>query len=101
MSDSHEHYLCNAQRLRELYERLREQALDAFDKPAPTYGMGVIVLKGMPAWVRAASQYAALESQPDNNEQESIIRLETIEKTQLQQILAEVLVQHCHREVSL
>jgi len=101
MSDSHGHYPCNAQRLRELYEQLREQALDALDKPASAYGLGVIVLKGMPAWVNAASQYAALESQPDNNGQERTIRLETVEKTQLQRILADVLVQHCHREVSV
>lgn len=101
MSDSHEHYPCDARRLGELYERLREHALDVWGTPAPVYGLGVIVLKGMPAWAKAASQYADAQRQPDNNQQENIIRLETVEKTQLQRILADVLVQHCHREVAV
>jgi len=99
MGDGQEHYPCNAQRLGELYERLRDYMLNA-DKAAPAYGLGVIVLRGMPAWIKAASHYAGLESQSENNGRESL-RLEPIEKTQLQQILADVLIQHCRREVSL
>ena len=100
MGEGQEQYPCNAQRLRELYERLRDYVLNALDNPAPAYGLGVIVLRGMPAWIKAASHYAGFESQSENNGLENI-RLEPIEKAQLQQILADVLIQHCHREVSL
>ena len=99
MGDEQEHNPCDAQRLGEFYERLRDYMLNAFDKAAPAYGLGVIVLRGMPAWIKAVSHYAGLESQSENNGRENI-RLEPIEKTQLQQILADLLIQHCHREVS-
>lgn len=99
MGDGQEHYPCNAQRLGELYERLRDYMLNAATA-APAYGLGVIVLRGMPAWIKAASLYAGLESQSENNGRDSI-RLEPVEKAQLQQILADVLIQHCRREVSV
>jgi hypothetical protein len=100
MSDGQEQYPCSAERLRELYERLRDYVLNALDKPIEVYGLGVIVLRGMSAWIKAASQYADVQCHPEKHGRESI-RLQPIEKTQLQQILADVLIQHCHKEVSL
>jgi hypothetical protein len=100
MGDSQEQNPCSAKRLHELYERLREYVLNALDNPSPVYGLGVIVLRGMPAWIKAASLYAAdLDCHPGNKGLEAI-RLQPVEKTQLQEILADVLIHQCYREVS-
>ena len=99
MLDGQEQNSCSAERLHELYELLREYTLNALDNPVPVYGLGVFLLKGMPAWIKAASHYADVQCQPDNNGREPI-RLQAIDKTQLQEILADMLIQHCHREVS-
>jgi hypothetical protein len=100
MGDGQKPYACSAGHLRELYERLRDYMLTALANPGEVYGLGVIVLRGMPAWIKAASLYAAdLDCHPDKKGLEAI-RLQPVEKTQLQEILADVLIQHCHREVS-
>lgn len=100
MGYGQELYTCSAEHLRELYERLRDYMLNTLDNAGEVYGLGVIVLRGMPAWIKAASLYAAdLDCHPNNKGLEAI-RLQPVEKTQLQEILADVLIQHCHREVS-
>ena len=98
MGDGQEQYSCSAERLCELYEQLREYVLNALDNPAQVYGLGVILLRGMHAWIKAASQYADVQCPSNNNKLQSI-RLQPVENAQLQQILADVLIQHCHREV--
>ena len=82
MLDGQEQYPCGAERLHELYEQLREYTLNALDNPVQVYGLGVFLLKGMPAWIQAASHYADAQCQPNNSGREPV-RLQSIDKTQL------------------
>jgi len=99
MGDGQEHYSCSTTRLRELYERLRAYALTTLEPPVQVYGLGVIMFRGMAAWINTAKSYAEVQHIAGNNGLKPVGMPED-ERTQLQEILAEVLMQHCHREIS-
>jgi hypothetical protein len=92
-------YPCSAERLRELYERLRDYVFKTVDTPAQIHGLGVIVLRGMAAWIETASQYAQGEDHFDTTRR-GTVALQSVEKTQLQAVLTDMIMYHCHREVS-
>ena len=99
MLQEQQHYPCSAERVGELYERLRDYVLQTVDTPAQIYGLGIMMLKGMAAWIEAASEYAQREDHFDNTGRETVA-LQTVEKAQFLAVLTDVMMYHCHGEVS-
>lgn len=97
MDEKQEHCLCNAKRFRDLYERLREYALHTLESPAQVYGLGVIMLRGMPAWIKAVAAYTNMQYYTNNKELRTI-KIQSVERNQLEEILAVMVIQHCHKQ---
>jgi hypothetical protein len=74
------------------YEHLRSYVLKTYDMPVQAYGLGVMLQKGMCAWIEAASDHFQVElfySNIDSNEP-----LETLSpmQTQLAGIMAGIII---------
>ena len=97
MDEKQEYCSCSAKHLVDLYERLREYALNTLGSPLQVYGLGVLMLRGMPAWIKAAADYTNIHYHRDNND----MRNNNLQSNQLHEILAEMVIQYCHtQEVS-
>ncbi|MBU1344038.1 MAG: hypothetical protein KKE44_26615 [Proteobacteria bacterium] len=74
------------------YEHLRSYVLKTYDTPVQAYGLGVMLQKGMRAWIEATSDHFQVElfySNIDSNEP-----LETLSpmQTQLAGIMAGIII---------
>ena len=82
----------------EHYEQLRHYVLEASDMPDQVYGLGVMLQKGMRAWIEATcehSQVPPADGQVDSHKAVGMLSSVQIELTRM---LASIVLNHNHRE---
>ena len=81
------------------YEQLRNYALNSLKGPRHIYGFGVILLKGMLAWIEAMLKFNTAKDLFKELDNQNQTILETNENTKLCEILAEIITKNCYPEV--
>ena len=83
----------------ELYEQLRSYVLAACDVPGQVYGLGVMLQRGMGAWIKAASEYVHREAADGNVDSQQVIGTLSPVQTELARLLAGIVLKHNQKEV--
>ncbi len=82
----------NSDALCDQYELLREYVLKATDIPVQAYGLGVMMQKGMRAWIEATSDHFQANSFQDNIDSNEPLKTLSSIQTQLAGIMADIII---------
>lgn len=82
----------------EHYEQLRGYVLSASDMPGQVYGLGVLLQKGMRAWIEATCEHCQVKAAYGNVESHEAAGMLSSVQTELARMLAGIVLNHNHRE---
>ena len=82
----------------EHYEQLRRYVLSASDMPGQVYGLGVMLQKGMRAWIEATCEHSQVKAAYGNVDSHTAAGMLLSVQTELARMLAGIILNHNHRE---
>jgi hypothetical protein len=82
----------------EHYEQLRGYMLEVSDMPGQVYGLGVMLQKGMRAWIEATCEHSQVKAAYGNVDSHEVAGMLSSVQTELARMLAGIVLKHNHRE---
>jgi hypothetical protein len=82
----------------EHYEQLRRYVLEASDMSDPVYGLGVMLQKGMRAWIEATCEHCQVTAANSHVDSHGATGILSSVQTELATMLAGIVLNHHHRE---
>lgn len=82
----------------EIYERLRSHILGSSSESGGAYGLGLMMMRGMAAWVEAVLERGPPEANRNASPASEAHRLQPTEGPRLSDLFASIIIEQCQLE---